>query len=139
MARKRHAPLTPADSKYVGIDSEGWHMLVWPSQTRAYHSHNTFIHRDGGLSCTCEAFTHRGCCKHAAAAKDALLYHLDPPPADPGGAAPTAAQADLDGETGDWILGGKLSPPPWLVAPRERRRRHDEGMATLYGDDWRQR
>jgi hypothetical protein len=50
-----------------------------------------------------------------------------------GGAALTAAQADLDGETGDWILGGKLSPPPWLVAPGERKRRHDEAMIDLYG------
>jgi hypothetical protein len=99
-------------------------------------------------------------CWHVEGAADLLAHHRDRPPADPGGAArpdpgfatpldpddegPFAggaaldrAQAAADGEINDWILGSKLSPPPWLVAPGERRQRHDDGMADLYGPDWR--
>jgi hypothetical protein len=145
VSRKQPPPLTPADSRYLGEDVNGRHALRWRSQSRDTVTHVSRGRLGGPHTCSCEWFkflvkqgTLSPSCKHTRGHDDAVSHHLDESsPADPGGAALTAAQAALDDEINDWILGGKLSPPPWLVAPGERQRRHDDGMATLYGDDWR--
>jgi hypothetical protein len=136
MASKQPPPLTPADCIYLGKGLDGLDVLRWESQSRGYIWHHTYGTLDGARDCTCEWRQNNPgqACKHMRGFVDALRHHLgDPPPADPGGAALTAAQADVAGEINDWILGGKLSPPPWLVAPGDRKRRHDEAMIDLYG------
>lgn len=136
MAGKRRPRLTPDMSEYLGLDAQGRHCLAWASRSRPGVRHFTLGVYNRALSCTCEAYVYHPetPCAHMLAYPDALRHHLDPPPADPDGAAPDRAQADLDADPGDWILGGKLSPPPWLVAPGERRRHYDEAMRDLYGE-----
>jgi hypothetical protein len=104
MSKHTRPPLTPADSRYVGTNGRGQHVLVWPSQSRPDRWHHTWGNDERAVGCSCEAKTHSPAraCKHQLAYPDALRHHLDPPPADPGGAALDAAQGALDGETADW-------------------------------------
>jgi hypothetical protein len=154
MASKGSRPHSPAGTRLRGPDADGNYEIIIPSESAPGVEHTLDVTYTGdALGCTCPGYRRyldylaslrtarplpaRRPCWHVEGAADLLAHHRDPPPADPGGAARDRAQADTDREINDWVLGGKLSPPPWLVAPRERRRRHDDGMSCLYGDDWR--
>jgi hypothetical protein len=92
---KPRSPLTPADSEYLGLDADEYHWLRWRSQTSEGTTYGTWGRRRRVVGCTCPGWRHRGSCKHALSFDAALAYHLDPPPADPGGAAPSGAEPPL--------------------------------------------
>jgi hypothetical protein len=123
---KQRPPLTPTDSEYSGMDEHEIHKLRWRSQSRDGVTHTTTGTTAGADYCTCEAFQWSLVgdgpigCKHTRCWSDALAHHLDPPPADPGGAALDRAQADADDEADVWEA-------------ELRRIRHDEGLRALYG------
>jgi hypothetical protein len=109
MASKRPPPLTPADAEYLGMDKDATHALRWRSQSRDGVAHTTHGNAAGGWRCTCEAYQWSLVgdgppgCKHCDAFADALAHHLDPPPADPGGAGLPKPLARLE--------------PPWPGIP----------------------
>jgi hypothetical protein len=99
MSSKQRPPLTPADANYLGLATiagaeaapvEARHLLRWPSRSRPGKEHHSSCDERGGdVRCTCEAWTYRSACGHAAGHLDALAHHgvaFGPPPADPGGA-----------------------------------------------------
>jgi hypothetical protein len=98
MAAKQRPPLTPADAEYVGLARiagaappvEARHLLRWPSRSRPGKEHfSSCDERGGDIRCTCEAWTYRGACGHAAGHLDTLAHigvTFGPPPVDPGGA-----------------------------------------------------
>jgi hypothetical protein len=126
MVGKQRPPLTPAQSEYLGLDTFGWHTIAWASQSRPGVTHHTQGQPGRGYSCTCPGWQHRQTCKHTLGFDAALAYHLGEPPADPGGAALDAAQANVDGEIEEWLP----------AALRDHmRRRFDEAVAAD-GDRW---
>jgi hypothetical protein len=94
MASKQARAHSPHGSRYCGIDRAGVHRLLIPSESRPGKWHTLLIDAGGVvISCSCEGYAAaagdatRRLCWHALAAQDLLAHHLDPPPADPGGAA----------------------------------------------------
>jgi hypothetical protein len=132
MSSKQRPPLTPADAEYVGLARiagaappvEARHLLRWPSRSRPGKEHfSSCDERGGDIRCTCEAWTYRGACGHAAGHLDTLAHigvTFGPPPADPGGVALDRVQADADDEADAWEA-------------ELQRVRHDEGLRALYG------
>jgi hypothetical protein len=150
MSSKQTRPHSPAGTRLRGPDRDGNYEIMIPSERAPGVWHTLDVAYTGdALGCTCPGYRRyldylaslrtatplpaRRPCWHVEGAAGLLAHHRDRPPADPGGAALDAAQADADKEINDWVLGGKLSPTPWLVGPGERRRRHDEAMRDLYG------
>jgi hypothetical protein len=129
--QRRHSP---HGSRYAGMDRKGVHRLLIPSGSRPGKEHTLLVDAGGVVvSCSCEGYAAaasdptRRLCWHALAAADLLAHHLDPPPADPGGAALDAAQVDVDRETADWER--EAAPYPYPLPTL------DEAVA-LAGDRW---
>jgi hypothetical protein len=137
MSSKQARPHSPAGTRLEGPDAGGIYRIIVPSESRPGRAHELRVLYTGeAVGCTCEghaafldyrATRHtpgtplaRRDCWHMEAAADLLAHHLDPPPADPGGAALDAAQADADDETDAWEA-------------ELRKVRHDEGLRALYG------
>jgi hypothetical protein len=152
MAAKQR-PHSPEGTRLEGPDRDGVYRIIIPSESRPGKEHTLTVAYDGTpLNCTCEGNVaylayqmslgtvqpnpERRPCWHWLAAADLLAHHLEPPPADPGGAALEAAQDALDTETRAW------TDPPELAgltacedaARDERKRRYTESMANLYGN-----
>jgi hypothetical protein len=129
---------SPAGSRLDGPDDHGIARIIIPSDSAPGTRHTLTVAYDGtAIDCTCQGHARyrayqdsllytgaplpeRSDCWHMLGAADLLAHHLDPPPADPGGAALQGAQRDLDDEADAW-------------ATELRKVRHDEGLRALYG------
>jgi hypothetical protein len=102
MAAKQR-PHSPEGTRLEGPDRDGVYRIIIPSESRPGKEHTLTVAYDGTpLNCTCEGNVaylayqmslgtvqpnpERRPCWHWLAAADLLAHHLDPPPADPGGA-----------------------------------------------------
>jgi hypothetical protein len=128
MASKQVRPHSPEGTRLEGPDKQGTYTIIIPSESRAGKEHTLAVAYDGTpLACSCEGHATwlkaggRNDCWHMPAAADLLAYHLDPPPADPGGAGGGPPELAGLAECED-------------AARDERKRRFDESMANLYGN-----
>jgi hypothetical protein len=143
---KQARPNSPAGTRLRGPDGDGNYEVIIPSASAPGTEHTLDVTCTGAaLGCSCPGYRRyldylaslrtatplpaRRPCWHVEGAADLLAHHLDPPPADPGGAALDRAQRDVDAETRAWTA-APVRPldrlladrhGAWLVTRSERR------------------